>query len=266
MAVHESAAVVLWRRDLGETDRLVELYSRRFGKLRGVARGARRPRSRLTGALEPFTLGALVFFDTGRSELVRIDHFDVLEPFAALREDLDRLGRAAWTLECVARLTADRDPQAALFGLLVRTLRALDGRLAPGRAAACFGLRAMDLLGHRLRLDRCVGCGRLQPLPDPALDVAAGGLLCRACGTGRAIPVSAALLGALRRLRAASWEEGLRLRLPPGLAAELERLLEEAMAQLAGAPSRAARFIRETRAPFRAGPARPLSPPGSRPG
>src|SRR5207249_1277305 len=101
MALGKSAAVVIGSFDLGESDRVITFYSREYGKVRGVAKASRRMRSRFGGALELFTLGQLVFFDTGRSELVRVDHFDVLEPFAALRTDLEPLGQAAWVVECV---------------------------------------------------------------------------------------------------------------------------------------------------------------------
>ena len=74
MGVERTRAVVVGRRPLGERDRLVAFYTREFGTLRGVAKSVRRPRSRLLGALEPLTLGELVFFDTGRSDLVRVDH------------------------------------------------------------------------------------------------------------------------------------------------------------------------------------------------
>src|ERR671939_823077 len=146
MALGKSAAVVIGSFDLGESDRVVTFYSREHGKVRGVAKASRRMRSRFGGALELFTLGELVFFDTGRSDLVRIDHFDVVEPFARVREDLERLGQASWIVECVARLTADRDPHAALYGLLTRSLRAVAGEAAPVRVAVCFGARGLDAL------------------------------------------------------------------------------------------------------------------------
>src|SRR5690349_19706901 len=123
MALGKSAALVVVSFPLGESDRIITFFSREHGKVRGVAKASRRMRSRFGGALELFTLGQLVFFDTGRSELVRVDHFDVLEPFARVREDLDRLAQASWIVECAARLTAERDPHAGLYGLLVRSLR-----------------------------------------------------------------------------------------------------------------------------------------------
>src|SRR5438132_9537248 len=125
MGLEKTQAVVIGRRGLGESDRLVTFYSRRFGRIHGVARAARRPRSRFAGALELFTLGELLFFDTGRSDLLRIDHFDVVRPLARLRDDLERLGHASWIIECVNRLTEERDAHAALFGLLTRSLRTM---------------------------------------------------------------------------------------------------------------------------------------------
>src|SRR5947208_15622707 len=110
MALGKSAAVVIGSFDLGESDRVITFYSREYGKVRGVAKASRRMRSRFGGALELFTLGQLVFFDTGRSDLVRVDHFDVLEPFAALRTDLERLGRGRGAWRARTRSTPDPIP------------------------------------------------------------------------------------------------------------------------------------------------------------
>lgn len=251
MALHRSRAVVTRRWTLGESDRLVEFYTHAFGKLRGVARGARRPRSRFGSALELFTLGDLVFFDSGRADLVRIDQFDIRRPFVRVREDLERLGRGAWILECVSRLSADRDPHAALFGLVVRSLRALESGIEPARVTIAFAVRAVDLLGHRPRLDRCADCGRTPPLVEPVLDMTAGGLVCGRCRAGAdALPVSGRAIGALQRLRGLGWEDTLRLPLPAALADELGNVLEGIVARLMGRLPRTARFISQTRRPW----------------
>src|SRR3954466_13950124 len=108
MGLGTTAAVVIGSFPLGESDRVVTFFSREFGRIRGVAKAARRLKSRFGGALVLFTLGQLVFFDTGRSELVRIDNFDVTHPFAPLRENLETLGEAAWMVEVVGRTTGER--------------------------------------------------------------------------------------------------------------------------------------------------------------
>jgi len=248
VALYKSDAVVISRRNLGESDRLVEFYTRDFGKVRGVAKGARRPRSRFGSALETFTRGRLLFFDTGRSELVRIDHFDILESFIRVREHLERLGRGAWVVECLARLSAERDSHPALYRLLVRSLVALEGPAGPGRVAACFGLRAFDLTGHRPRIDRCVSCGRPYPFPGAGLDVGEGGLTCASCGTGgHPIPMSEVLVATVGRLRGLRWDEALRLPLAPRLDEELTALLEAAISRLIGQVPRSLRFMAQTR-------------------
>jgi len=245
MSLGRSAAVVIGSFPLGESDRVVTFFSRDVGRVRGVARAARRMRSRFGGSLELFTLGELVFFDTGRSDLVRIDHFDVTHPFAALRERLDTLGEAAWVVEIVARTTGERDRQPALYGLLVRALRALETAPRPARVAVCFGVRCLDVLGHRPRLDRCVECGRTYPFPRPALGE--GGVVCDGCQSGAdAVPVGPATVAAMERLRSARWEDAVAT--PVGRAGpELRALLDTHLSRLIGQPTRSGRFLRELR-------------------
>ncbi|HTO10447.1 MAG TPA: DNA repair protein RecO [Candidatus Binatia bacterium] len=246
MGLGTSAAVVIGSFPIGESDRVVTFFSRDFGRVRGVARAARRLRSRFGGALELFTLGQLVFFDTGRSDLVRIDHFDVTHPFAPLRESLESLGEAAWVVEIVARTTGERDRQPALYGLLVRALRAMEVSARPARVAVCFGVRCLDVLGHRPRLDRCVECGRAYPFARPALGE--GGVVCEGCrgAAGDAVPVQPATVAAFARLRGLRWEEAVAS--PVGRAGpELRALLDTHLSRLIGQPTRSGRFLREVR-------------------
>jgi DNA repair protein RecO (recombination protein O) len=248
MGLGKSRAVVIGSFPLAESDRVVSFFSRDHGKIRGVARAARRMRSRFGSALELLTLGELVFFDGGRSELVQVDHFDIVHPFEGIRGDLQCLGHAAWIVECVGRLTADRDPNAAVYGLLVRALRSVEAGTEPRRAATVFGLRCVDALGHRLRLDACVACGRRAPGAGTAvvIDVEGGGLTCAACaGRSRgAIRVDAGGFGALRRLRALAWPEAMTVAL--GRAEDqVQEVVELHVASLAGQPPRASRFLRE---------------------
>ena len=248
MPLDRTAAVVIGSFPLGESDLCVTFFARSHGKVRGVARHARRMRSRFGGALEAFTLGELIFFDGGRSDLVQVDHFDIVRPFPRLRESLEALGQAAWIAECVGRLTAERDPQPAVYGLLTRALTSIDGGQPPARVAAAFGVRCIDALGHRLRLDRCVGCGtRGEPVAHgTALDVAGGGIVCARCAaaTPGTLPATPESLGALRRLRGCSWPEAVAT--PLGHAeGELRRLVEAHVAHLSGRPARATRFLEE---------------------
>jgi DNA repair protein RecO (recombination protein O) len=247
MALGKATAVVIGSFPLGESDRVVTFFSRERGKIRGVAKAARRMRSRFSGALELLTVGHLVFFDGGRSDLVQVDHFDVIHPFDRVRDDLERLGQAAWMAECVGRLTGDRDPNPAVYGLLLRGLKSLELGIAPRRVAVVFGLRCIDALGHRLRIDVCVLCGRRRPADrgPVAVDVEGGGTVCAGCAAGAdLLHLEAGSLATLRRLRGLSWEEATGSRL--GRAGrELRELLERQVGGLIGQPTRTSRFVRE---------------------
>ncbi len=246
MGLGKSSAVVIGSFALGESDTVVTFFSRNFGKVRGVAKRARRMPSKFGGALELLTLGELIFFDTGRSDLVRVDAFDIVRPFGRVREDLERLGETAWAAECVGRLTAERDPNRAIYGLLVRMLGAVEAGVPPRRAAVVFGVRCVDALGHRLRLDACVTCGR-RPAPGRdgvAVDVDAGGLVCPACATDDLPRVAPTTVTAFSRLRTLSWEEALGLGLGASEAA-LRALLDHHVSRLIGHPTRTTRFLRE---------------------
>jgi DNA repair protein RecO (recombination protein O) len=248
MALGRSAAVVIGSFPLGESDLLVTLFAREHGKVRGVARSARRMRSRFGGALEAFTLGELIFFDGGRGDLVQIDHFDIVRPFARVREDLERLGQAAWIAECVGCLTAERDPHHVVYGLLVRALAAIEAGASPARVAAAFGVRCVDALGHRLRLDGCVACGARSRADGvgAALDVVGGGIVCRRCAavTPGVLAASAAGLHALGWLRGCSWPEAMAGALG-AVEGEVRQVLDAHVTHLSGRPPRASRFLRE---------------------
>ncbi|MFQ5898967.1 MAG: DNA repair protein RecO [Candidatus Methylomirabilia bacterium] len=247
MPLHRTQAIVIQRRPLGEADRLVTFYTREFGRLTGVAKGARRPRSRFGGALELFTQGQLLFFESERWELVRVDHFDILSPFLRVRESLTRLGQGAWVVECVARLTAERDPHASLYALLVKALRALERTFRPDRVRLAFMLRATDLLGYRLRLDRCRGCGR-PPGPTPRLDFTAGGLVCGECAwvPGDSVPFSGAAVLVLRRLRTLAWGDLLVAQLSRSVENQIGAALEAQVVRLLGQPFKTPRFLAQT--------------------
>jgi DNA repair protein RecO (recombination protein O) len=252
MPLLRTEGIVLQAWDLGEHDRLVTLYTRDHGRLAAVARGARRLRSRFAGALELFTWGDAVGFEREGRGLVRLDHFDIREPFRRLRDDLERLGQGARMIEAVARLTAERDAQPLCFALLLRALRALEADAAPARVQLAFALRLLDLLGHRPRLDRCGRCGRLVGTEGVQFDATEGHVLCERC-RGAATPLAPPVAAALRGLQTASWEARLGARLAPAVEQAAAAVLDDYLATLIGAPLRAPRFLIRTRAPLSRG-------------
>lgn len=156
MGLYKLEAIVLRRRNLGEADRLVTVLSRERGKLVLAARGARRPRSRLGGRLEPPTrFRALVA--EGRT-LDVVTQVEVLDAHAALRNDLERMGSTGVVLELADRALAERHPHPDVFGLLRDALTLLeDGHDCAG---LWFAARLLVLTGHRPVVGRCPVCSQ----------------------------------------------------------------------------------------------------------
>ncbi len=188
MPVYRAEAIVIRRAPLGETDRVVTLFCRDQGKVAAVARGARRPGSRLAGRVEVFS-HVRALLAVGRT-LDVVTQVEVVASHSRVREDLDRLGAAFFAAEVVDRATADRQPAPEVFDVLDRALRAIEEG-DPELAALWAGARVLAYSGYAPRLDRCQVCGRAAP--GGALSHALGGVV---CGTHRARDPAAEALSA----------------------------------------------------------------------
>src|SRR3972149_937081 len=125
-------AVVLRHSDWGEADRLLSLYSREQGKLRAVAKGVRKVRSRKAGHLEPFTRVNLLLA-RGRDLLI-VTQAETIDPYLPLREDLVRIGYAAYVVELLDRFTYDEGENRSLYRLLTETLSRVEKEADPALA------------------------------------------------------------------------------------------------------------------------------------
>lgn len=193
MTLYRDHGVVLRTYKLGEADRIVVFATRGHGKVRAVAKGVRKTRSRFGSRLEPPTHVALQLYQ-GR-ELDIVTQAETVDGFRAIREDLDRFARAANLLEAVDQIGLEREPHPRLYQMLLGALRTLAATDAP-LVVPAFYWKLLALEGLRPELDRCVSCGRPDELE--AFDLDEGGVLCRDCRRGH--PLSPAALALLRRI------------------------------------------------------------------
>jgi DNA repair protein RecO (recombination protein O) len=182
MKLYRDNGVVLRTIKLGESDRIVTLVTEGRGKVRAVAKGVRKTKSRFGGRLEPMTHVALQLYE-GR-ELDTITQVETVDHFRTIRDDLDRVARAQALLEVVDQVAQERQANAALYRMLVGALRALSAANAPLLVPAFFW-KLLALEGFQPVLDRCVACGATDDLV--AFDLDEGGALCRTDRRGLAI-------------------------------------------------------------------------------
>jgi DNA repair protein RecO (recombination protein O) len=193
VSLYRDTGVVIRSHRLGEADRIVVLLTAEHGKVRAVAKGVRKTKSRFGGRLEPLNHVNLLLYQ-GR-ELDIVSQVETVDPTRPLMESLDRLTQGLALLEVVDRLTPDREPVPHLYRMLVGALRTLGSRPS-ALVVPAFFWKVLAAEGVRPELDRCVRCGGGEPLV--AFEVDEGGMLCRSCRQGLA--VSPAALALLRQI------------------------------------------------------------------
>jgi len=200
-------AIVLKRTDTGEADRLLTLYTPNHGKLRAIAKGARKTKSRKSGHVELFTHAALLIAQGKQLDI--ITQADTLDSFIALRDNLDRVSYAYYLAELVDQFTEEESENAELFDLLKHSLDWLgDAATDPGLLARFFEMQLLLHVGYRPELFACVQCGKpLEPVAN-FFSAEAGGVLDPNCVetqsekiAGRARDAQSISLNALKILR-----------------------------------------------------------------
>jgi DNA repair protein RecO (recombination protein O) len=217
--LYRDDGIVLRTQKLGEADRIITILGRTSGRVRAVAKGVRRTKSRFGARLEPFTHVDLMLH-TGRS-LDIITQAEVIRPYGApLAGDYPRYTAGVAMLETAERFTpVEKEPALRQLLLLIGGLRALsEAEHAPGLVLDAFLLRSLAVAGYAPALQECARCGAPESGTQgseaqgsatlrsgrrlPAFAVAAGGMVCASCrppgAASPAAPTVALMLALLR--------------------------------------------------------------------
>ncbi|HEX2036001.1 MAG TPA: DNA repair protein RecO [Chloroflexota bacterium] len=275
--VYRTAAVVLRRQDFGEADRVLTCYSPTHGKFRALAKGVRRPQSRLGGHVEQFThVNLLVAL--GRN-LDIVTQAETIRPYAHLRDDLWKAAYACYAAELVDRMTEERLENRPVFDLFLELLAYLDGmtgsaepgevREAPGGPAApvelavrTFELQLLGRLGYAPELYHCVQCGETLRPEEIRFSPSGGGTLCRACWPTHpgARPLSVTAIKAMRLMSQGPYRTFERLRLPAETGQEIEGALRAHVGYILERQLRTSEFLDRLKADRKRQPRKPAPP------
>jgi DNA repair protein RecO (recombination protein O) len=203
MALKNDQGIVLRGYPFGEADRVVVILSPNHGKLRTVAKGVRKTKSRFGGRLEPFTHVDLVLYE-GRN-LDTITQVDVIEAFPTLRGDLDRVLVAGMMVEAIDAVTQENESSLRAFLLLQRGLRTLESGPPHPDLTTAFLLGVAEVVGIAPALDHCAGCGRRDQLGR--FSFGDGGVLCERDRTPGSVALRAGITDYLARLASSPLNE-----------------------------------------------------------
>ncbi len=227
----KTEAIVLKHVNIGEGDRIITFYTP-LGKVRAVARGVRKVKSRLAGHLELLTR-TQVLLQRGKS-LDAISQSETLEGNLEVRQDLWRMTCGLYLAELVERFTQDGQENPELYDLLRESLDALAAARDPDLLLRSFEMRLLVFTGYQPELTRCVECGIALSPSAHQFSPSAGGVLCASCGPKHALrrPLTLNALKVLRLLARSGYQTASGVRIPEELAVELEGVIRQYMRYL----------------------------------
>ena len=192
MPVQKTDAIVIRSFPLGEFDKIITFYTADFGKVKAVARGARRPKNRFRGSLELLNYGMLVFFERPNKDLQIINDFDLIDAFDGIKADFDRTAYGCYLAELVGAIESEQSVNQQVFHLL-RCAFDLLGRIDDmALLARTFEVQLLGLAGYAPQLSQCVVCAQSFHGTTLHFSSRLGGLLCAKCAHRDANAISMA--------------------------------------------------------------------------
>ncbi len=223
---YQTPAIVIKKTKLGEADRILTFYTPKLGKIQGVAKAVRKPKSKLSGHLEMLSYSQVT--------LARGKNIDVVigsqtfKPFLSIKNDLDLLSYALYMAEMVNQFTPPETEDPQIFELLTSTLDELSIAKDKELLTRYFDLHLLRQAGYRPELEKCVICRKtLEPVTN-SFAPSAGGVLCPSCqrlGRHYGYAISWDCLGIMRFIQGGDWESVSVAPFESSTLGEIERLI-----------------------------------------
>ncbi len=177
MMLEKCEGIVIRTTDYAETNKIVTLYTLEWGKVGVMARGAKKPNSRLAAITQPFTYGQFLI-QRGRG-LGSLQQGEIIYSMRSMREDIFLTAYASYIIDLTDKSTEEKKPNPYLFQLLLQTLQYLDEGYDQDILMHIYEMKMLNVLGLYPILDHCANCGRTEG--TFSFSVREGGLLCQNC-------------------------------------------------------------------------------------
>jgi DNA repair protein RecO (recombination protein O) len=247
MPLYQTPAIVLRSTPYGESDQIVTLYTLAFGKMKGIAKGAKRSRKRFANTLEIGSYIQVAFFEKENQDLVRLDHSELICPFGSLREDITKLAWASYFIELVNELTAERIKNKALFKLLVYFLNLIDRGMLQEEIQRVFEVRLLSHLGYQPHFNHCTRCQKHLFEEKFFFGSREGGILCPSCAAHLPglVPISLGTVKTLQLAQSLPLEKVRRLSFSPQSLRESRAVLSVFLQEYLGKELKSQKFLEE---------------------
>ncbi len=220
-----SEGIVLREVRFEDTDKILTVFSRKYGKIHAMAKGALRPRSSLLACSQVFAYSYYTFFK-GKS-FYHINQGDIIDPFYNIRENMNRLLYGSYLLELVDSSIVEEEPNDKLFKLLIKGLSVLSNMNSDFmKFIISFEIKYISFIGYRPLLDTCVICG--QDIKNPVgFSRKHGGAICNSCFQEDSLnePMNSVMLKYLQLLLFTSLDDLDNLKIPKDIMFKLQDLM-----------------------------------------
>ncbi|MEZ4676194.1 MAG: DNA repair protein RecO [Caldilineaceae bacterium] len=248
--VYRTKAIVLSRRDHGEADRVLTLFTPALGKQEWIAKGIRKTTSRKAGHLELFTHATLLVAKARTWDI--ITEAATVENFRYLRENLESIAQASYLCELVSCFSEQDDENQPLWDLLLLAFRILDENAQKATEESAtflrwFELHLLELAGFQPQLFHCLRCNeQIKPVVN-FLSLENGGIVCPRCAAGQddVEAIDADVLKILRHLQRSTWPESRQVQIRPFLVLAAENILHRYILTVLERQLKSIQFLRK---------------------
>ena len=247
MPLYKTRAVVLKSFNLSEKDKLVTFLTEHHGKVKCVAKSARRLKSRFGASLEPMSYVSLIYFGRENQELYRLNQCDIIQSFQEIREDPDSYYTAIYFLDLAGQLMVEAHPEPEIFQLLVRALRETGQTETLGPLCRLFELRIMSHAGYTPRLLKCIVCQKEPKSLWVGFSYSRHGIVCEPCFGREPVEtrITSGTLNYLKKFLSLDINHVRRLKIPGEVEREIEAITHRLVLARLGRELKSYPFIRQ---------------------
>lgn len=226
MPLYRTPAIVLRSMNLSDADKIVTFLSRNYGKVKCVAKAARRIKSRYGASLEPMSHLSLIYFGKENQSLYKVSQCDIVQSFQSVRENHHKFYTGIYFLELADSLTAEAHPEPNIFDLLIDGLKQVQIQDDLETLCRFFEMRIISLAGYKPRLNKCIQCNKVPQSRQVGYSFSRQGIVCGTCmnDVGYETRINNGTLGYLKKLMSLDIQRTDRIKIPKGTEAEVESI------------------------------------------
>lgn len=247
MALYRTRAIVIKSINLSESDRLVTFLTENHGKVKCVAKGARKVKNRFWGSLEPMSLIHLIYFGKENQNLYRLNQADIIESFQTIRDDFGKLYKGIYFLELIDSMILEGHQDKRIFNLLQQTFVTLKQQTEADSLIRLFEVRLLSLSGYKPQIDHCVVCKTISENGIFKFSFIQNGILCGNCSkrVSTDIQFTTGTRNYIKKLMEVEIKSCGRIKIPSHQAEEIEKVTHRLVLSHLGREPKSYPFIKK---------------------